>query len=275
MDLTRRMISAYSAGGKDYKVGDIVYVANGNICSIDREDWISTLGTPIGVVVIAKDFLPDKKCRIVSLMGCGEYAWDTSSGTDTTLTNYNVFPTSPSNAVVSNLSNNGCFATDYYSDIISYYDPESGYLTDSSSNYIISPYNQSGEYNNHLEVSASGYNNAFTDMDGKNNTLFLCNLGSRYKAANIAHNYTDGVSDLEWHLPSFGELGMWFARAKLVDESLQIIGAETLPRDIIQCSTEVSSTKVWTISAYKFTATATVVTQKNRTRIVRPFAIIE
>ena len=49
--------------------GDVAYWDGSKVKTTPLSNWSTSLGTPIGVVVVPEGFAPDGKVRIVSLMG--------------------------------------------------------------------------------------------------------------------------------------------------------------------------------------------------------------
>lgn len=50
-------------------VGDIAYFDDSKVRTCPLDDYDSSMGTAVGVVVIPNNFLPDRKARIISLKG--------------------------------------------------------------------------------------------------------------------------------------------------------------------------------------------------------------
>ena len=232
-------------------VGDVAYYTNGEIKTISKDKWNSSLGTPIGVVVIPSNFLPDGKARIVSLKAVNssgnastshEYMYWEQSGNyvDTTLTNYTKVPITNNTGSVSSSSNSyGYLPSDNFTGDTSFVDSNAKYYG-TDANKIPSPYNGS-EFNTDYSKDISGYNNALSDFNGLSNTQVLVGLGNDYVAANAAYNYSDGVSNTQWYLPSAGELGFMVARLKSINSTISQLGFVAVPSSYFWSSTEYSS----------------------------------
>lgn len=207
--------------------GDVAYRAKGGrIKTIDGDLWDSSLGTPIGVVVIPSGFAPDNGlARIVSLN------WASTSSVwgpyvDTNLTNRDTFPITD-NTSANNTGyeydpeyNSGHFPTDAESgNSKSFVDPEAYYVYGSSG--CPSPY-LGDTPNPAYYAEIPGYNNVLSDFSGKDNTDILVALGSEYKAANAARDYkAEGAKNIEWYLPAAGELGYLIARGYKINSVLE------------------------------------------------------
>jgi hypothetical protein len=71
--------------------------------------------------------------------------------------------------------------------------------------------------------------NALSDFNGFSNTQSLVDEGVQYHAAHACWNYKDSAnSNLQWYLPAMGELGYLVARYKVINESIQAVGATSL-----------------------------------------------
>ena len=256
--------------------GDVAYYTNGEIKTISASKWNSSLGTPIGVVVIPSNFLPDGKARIVSLKAVGSSGnastshlsmlWSNTS-TDTTLTNYTKVPITNNTGSVSSSSNSyGYLPSDKFTGDTSFIDSNAKYSTNDTIK-IPSPYNGS-EFNTDYSKTISG-NNTLSDFNGLSNTQVLVGLGSDYKAANAAYNYSDGVSNTQWYLPSAGELGFLVARFKAINSTISMLSGVAVPSNAFWSSTEYGSGRacyVGTVGGYVDS------NPKNSSSYVRPFA---
>ena len=231
-------------------VGDIAYWSNGNIKTTPLSSWSSSLGTPVGVVVIPSGFAPDGKVRLIGLKGVDSNGnqsdshqrlyWETSGNyVDTSLTNYNRFPTTDNAGSTSTGSNSyGYLPSDMFTGAQSYVDPEAKYY--GSSRLIPSPYLGDGP-NPEYYKEISGYNNALSDFNGLSNTQTLVGLGSDYEAANACWKYSDGVSNLQWYLPAMGELGYLMPRFNLINASLTAVDGVAVDSDCAFWSSSESS----------------------------------
>ena len=221
-------------------VGDIAYWSNGSIKTTQLSSWSSSLGTPIGVVVIPEGFAPDGKVRLIGLKPVDSNGnqsdshqylyWETSGNyVDTSLTNYNRVPTTDNAGSTSTGSDSyGYLPSDNFEGAQSYVDPEAKYK--GSSRLIPSPY-LGDSPNPEYYKTISGYNNAMSDFNGLSNTQTLVGLGSNYQAANAAWKYSDGVSNLQWYLPGMGELGYIMPRFNLINASLTAVGGVAVDGD--------------------------------------------
>ena len=261
-------------------VGDVAYYTNGEIKTISKDKWNSSLGTPIGVVVIPSNFLPDGKARIISLKAVnssGNASTSHSSmywgayGTDTTLTNYTKVPITNNTGSVSSSSNSyGYLPSDNFTGDTSFVDGSAKYNT-TGTNKIPSPYN-GNEFNTDYSKVISGYNNALSDFNGLNNTQVLVGLGSDYVAANAAYNYNDGVSNIQWYLPSMGELGFLVARFKTINNTISMLSGVAVPSYAFWSSTEYSSNYAYSVG----TGNGNVASDfKDGSIYVRPFALLD
>ena len=214
-------------------VGDIAYWSNGSIKTTPLSSWSTSLGTPVGVVVVPSGFAPDGKVRLIGLKPVDKNGnqsdshqslyWETSGNyVDTSLTNYNRVPTTDNAGSTSTGSDSyGYLPSDKFTGAQSYVDPEAKYK--GSSRLIPSPY-LGDSPNPEYYKTISGYNNAMSDFNGLSNTQTLVGLGSNYQAANAAWKYSDGVSNLQWYLPGMGELGYIMPRFNLINASLTAVG---------------------------------------------------
>ena len=256
--------------------GDVAYYTNGEIKTISKDKWNSSLGTPIGVVVIPSNFLPDGKARIVSLKAVNSSGNATTShssmkwgvsGTNTTLTDYTKVPITNNTGSVSSSSNSyGYLPSDNFTGDTSFVDSNAKYGT-TNTNKIPSPYN-GNEFNTDYSKDISG-NNALSDFNGLSNTQVLVGLGSGYVAANAAYNYSDGVSNIQWYLPSAGELGFMVARFKTINSTISMLSGVAVPSYYFWSSTEYSSSNAY----YVYTNPGYVRSNgKDNNNYVRPFA---
>lgn len=218
----------------------IAYIENGNIKTINNTDWDDSLGTPFGIVVIPSNILPDKQMRILNLDHVtGYFKW----GPD----DINALP---DHSGVYNIKS--AYQRDYYlpSDNFSDYQPNidtlSGYLYQSEYN-ITSPYLiDNTSFNPSYGLNYPAHKNALSDFNGYENTEILYNLGAEYQAANIAWNYNDGVTNLQWYLPSLGEQVFVMVRLKEINSILQKLNKAQIYND----SYYATSTEATTDSYY-------------------------
>lgn len=229
-------------------IGDIAYWNGRSVKTIPLSSWNTSLGTPIGVVVIPNRFLPDGKARIMSLTNMtyneNEYiAWDPTDDIDTPVINHNVL------ALTDN-EGSSLVGTDYYgylpSDrtddewlnaIQSYDDPLAKY-NEYADLFIPSPYLSNGIFNTAYAVELEG-GNALSDFNGLSNTQLLVNEGEQYHAAHACWNYKDNAnSNLKWYLPAIGELGFLMSRFELINNTLQRLSDMNVISDIVDIDNE-------------------------------------
>ena len=277
---------ADSIEGYDFIVtqvaGDVAYWDGTNIQTISKNSWNSSLGTPIGVVVIPSNFLPDGKARILSLKAVDSSGnattshsymyWEESGNyVDTTLTNYTKVPITNNTGSVSSSSNSyGYLPSDNFTGDTSFVDSSAKYGT-TNTNKIPSPYNGS-EFNTDYSKNISGYNNALSDFNGLSNTQILVGLGSDYVAANAAWKYNDGVSNTQWYLPSAGELGFMVARFKTINNTISQLGGVAVPSHRFWSSTEYSSDGAYNVLTSSGYVDSNL---KDLNNYVRPFALLD
>ena len=258
--------------------GDVAYYTNGEIKTISKDKWDSSLGTPIGVVVIPSNFLPDGMARIVSLKAVDSSGNATTShskmvwsntDTDTTLTNYTKVPiTNNTGSVSSSYNAWGYLPSDNFTGDTSFVDSTAKYGT-TNTNKLPSPYN-GNEFNTDYSKVISG-NNVLSDFNGLSNTQVLVGLGSDYVAANAAWNYSDGVSNTQWYLPSMGELGFIVARFKTINSTISMLSGVSVPSYTFWSSTEYSSIYTYYVRTDNGNVTDSY---KDGKYYVRPFALL-
>lgn len=230
-------------------------------------------------MVIPSNFLPDGKARILSLKAVDSNGNATTSHTyiawgsispDTTLTNYTKVPITNNTGSVSSSSNSyGYLPSDNFTGDTSFVDGSAKYNT-TNTYKIPSPYN-GNEFNTDYSKNISG-NNALSDFNGLSNTQVLVGLGSKYKAANAAWGYNDGVSNTQWYLPSTGELGFMVARFKTINNTISQLGGVAVPSSLFWSSTECNSYGVYCMNTYDGYVYGNV---KDYNGYVRPFAILD
>lgn len=254
------------------KAGDVVYYANGTLNVTPLASYDSSMGTAVGVIVIPEGILPDGKARFVALQDAtSSVAWS-PKGTDTSLTNYTKVPTTDNAGTTTTGSNTtGYLPSDntYFTGATSYVDPKTKYA--SKTPYIPSPYLEDGSLNPaYCEILSGG--NALSDFNGKSNTDALVALGTAYTAVNAAKNYSiDGI-DIDWYLPSAGELGFLVARFDTINESIAAAGGVAVRRgNYFWSSSEYDSNNVY----YVYTSNGNVnYFNKNYSSNVRSFAML-
>lgn len=279
------VIKPYIAPKIPISLGDVVYWDGSEVKTTPYSKWSTSLGTPVGVVVIPEGFAPDGKARITSLKYVDSNGNPSSSsyvgmkwgpyGTDTPLTNYNRVPTTDNAGSTSTSSSDyGYLPSDKFSGNQSFVDPEAYYDTFLNIPYSPSPYLEDGP-NPEYYKTISGYNNAFSDFNGLSNTQTLVSLGLDYVAANAAWKYKDGVSNLQWYLPAMGELGYIMARFNLINESLTAVGGVSYDDSFtVWSSTERNKNDVWFLCSSPYSYSETPSWYKSVTYVVRPFATI-
>ena len=259
-------------------VGDVVYW-NGKgleVISLDKfKDW---MGTPIGVCVVPTGFASDGKARMASLYGVDTDGNKVSSnvgmvwgprGVDTSLTNYNMVPTTDNNGSTSTGSNGyGYLPSDAFTSIQSFVDSKANYKDFTP--YIPSPY-LGDKPNSEYYKELSG-NNVLSDFSGPQNTQTLVNLSSEYIAANACWRYNDGSSNLQWYLPAMGELGFVMPRFNEINNTINSLGGFAVASDgLFWSSSEHNG------YAYRLVTYAGNVNDDNKDTnyYVRPFSIID
>jgi hypothetical protein len=209
-------------------VGDVAYWDGSSVKTTPLSSWNTSLGTPVGVVMIGEGFVPnDGRARIIALDNLGEMSWDNRENTpDTSLPNYRKLPTTDNMGSTTNgITDLGYLPSDKFTHTQSFVDPKAKY--GSMTPYIPSPY--LGDAPNPAYYQAIGGGNALSDFNGLSNTQTLVELGSTFEAANACWNYKDAAnSNLQWYLPAMGELGYLVARYKVINESIQAVGATSL-----------------------------------------------
>ena len=259
--------------------GDVAYWDGSSVKTTPLSSWNSSLGTPVGVVVVPKGFAPDGKARIVSLLyvdasgntstSYKSIKWGNTS-VDTELTNFNRVPTTDNTGSTSTGSNRyGYLPSDKFTRTTSFVDPKAQYS--STSNLIPSPYLGDGpnpEYNKGI----SGYNNVLSDFNGLSNTETLVGLGADYVAANAAYKYNDGTSNLQWYLPAMGELGYLMPRFNEINKTITALGGVAVD-GYYTCwsSSEYSMNYAYSLSTNAGEVTETV---RGINIHVRPFSIL-
>ena len=268
------------SGPVQYEVGDIIYKANNRLNKVHPDNWVESLGIPVGVVVIPSGFAPDGKARMLSLnwasssstssTSVSSMKWSTSP-TNTSLTKHNRVPTTDNAGSTTTGSNgNGYLPSDKFTGATSYVDSTAKY--NSTSNMIPSPY-LGDKPNPAYYAEISGYNNALADFDGKGNTDVLVALGSDYIAANAARTYkAAGAEEIEWYLPSMGELGYMMVRFNKIQDALAKVNAPRLDGySYYWSSSEYSSNNVRRVYTYNGYVNYS---NKGNSYYVRPFALL-
>ena len=242
---------------------DIAYWDGSKVKTVSQDNWNSSLGTPVGVVVIPSGMLPDGKARMIGLKYATAAGTSSDSslgmfwggyGTDTSLTNYTKVPTTDNAGSTSTGSNaNGYLPSDKFTGRTSFVDSTAKYSQ--TSNLIPSPYlgddkTFNPEYSKEI-LSGDTNVNVLSDFNGLSNTEYLVGLGNGYTAANAAHNYDGGVTgtDIQWYLPAMGELGFIMPRFNAINAAIQSVGGVAVYGDGgVWSSSEYSSNNVYTVT---------------------------
>ena len=221
------------------KVGDIAYWDGSSVKTVPLSSWNTSLGTPVGVVMIGSGFAPDGRVRIISLTNMSyngdEYImWDSEGGIDidSPAPNFEYVPTTDNaGSTTIGYSGYGVLPSDsdsFYGDV-SYVDGKTKYyatndeLMEWGEGIIPSPY--LGDVPNPAYYQAIEGGNALSDFNGLSNTQLLVSDGDNYHAAHACWNYKDAAnSNLQWYLPAMGELGYLMPRFKQINESIQAVG---------------------------------------------------
>ena len=262
--------------------GAIVYKSGSDLLTVDYTIWDSSMGTPVGILVIPEGFAPDGKARMLSLNWASSSSTSSTSassmkwgptGTDTSLTNHTKVPTTDNAGSTTTGSNNyGYLPSDKFTGATSYVDPTAKYRDTSYTPYIPSPY--LGDKPNPAYYAAiSGYNNALADFDGKGNTDVLVGLGADYVAANAARNYkAAGAEEIEWYLPAAGELGYMLPRFNKIQAALTKVNASQLDgSNGYWSSSEYSSSSAYYVSTFSGNVDDGY---EDNGSCVRPFALL-
>lgn len=273
--------------------GDIAYWDGSAVQCVSKTAWNSSLGTPVGVVVIPSGMLPDGKARILSLNVVDSNGnavsyleamnWNSSVKSaltwgdyniDTPLTNYTKVPITDNNDITTIDINHGDYlpSDNFSGGIQSFVDPKAKYSQSKPINLIPSPYLGDDTTQNPAYCEIISDNNALSDFNGLSNTQTLIGLESDYEPANACYNYKDGISNLQWYLPAAGELGFMMVRLKEINDTLNMLGATS----IFTHSDFWSSTEhCFRYAYYLYTYNGTVhYKHKHNLGYVRPFAVV-
>lgn len=255
---------------------DIAYWDGSSVKTTSKESWDSSLGTPIGVVVIASGVVPDGHARIVSLESITNNVWGYKTG-DTGLSYYYTnIPIIDDTGTITEYKQNGYIPSDKQTGQTSYTDPYAKYVDyPLYSRLIPSPYLSNGtanpDYYRNAKISPNSYKTVVGDLDGLNNTQDL--LKRDYSDAALkAWEYSDGASDIQWYLPAAGELGFLITRVVAINEILNMIGATPIKvAEKFWSSTEYSGEQAYRVDntdgqIYSY--------DKEKSAKIRPFALI-
>ena len=238
------------------QVGDIAYWDGSSVKTTPLSSWYSSLGTPVGVVMIGEGFAPDGKARIISLTnmtynGSEQIDWGGTVYTDSPVPNYKYIITTKNTDTTSfntycEYGNWVCFPTDRIeslptdanitqsiADPLSYYTMEISLKPSVASPYV-------GNKLNPIYIQEVENGNALSDFYGLSNTYILSNDEFKYTAAQVCWNYKDNAnSNLQWYLPALGELGILIARLGLINNSIVSVGGSEISGNImLSTSTE-------------------------------------
>lgn len=224
------------------------------------------------MVVIPKDFAPDGKIRIVS---CKSLEKKYSIGVlNKNLTSHKRVPITDNKNEYATLTGfSGYLPTDYLSGETSFVDEKVKYKN--STSMIPSPYfnnNPNPEYYKTIPE-----NNCFGDFNGLINTKGLIESISGYNAANAAYEFSDGVSNQQWYLPSMGELGYLIVRLKMINNTLILLNGDVIPAnytgsDILWSSTNYNTQNYCSVDVYNGEMHSTYTSGDG---IIRPFSLVD
>ena len=226
---------------------DIAYWDGSKVKTVSQDKWNTSLGTPVGVVVIPSGMLPDGKARIISLKSDVTKMWYPFE-TDTSLTNYTKVPITDNAGSTSTGSHRkGYLPSDMFTGATSFVDSTAKY---NGSSYLIpSPYlgdNKTFNPEYSKEILSGDTNvNCLSDFNGLENTRVLQGLGSDYQAAQYCWSYSDGKSNLQWYLPAAGELGFLVARCNAINASITAVGGSSVSSNVFWSSSEYASSHAY------------------------------
>lgn len=255
-------------------VGDVAYYNGTDVKTVPYSKYDSSLGTPIGVVVVPEGFATDGKVRIVALNDANSgntTMWGSQTYYD--IPKINNIATTDNISYDIQLSYGGKLPSDKFDGVVSYVDPISKYTSDanwSTYGYIPSPY-LNGVRNEYLtsKSSVSGGNAAaeFSDITSIDRLL---NKG--ITAARVAHGYSDGVTSTTWFLPQVGELLYIMPRFNVINETINLLGGVAIQSSASYWSATQKSNDVWVLNTGTGVFNGWSAPQK---LYVRPFAILE
>ena len=271
------------------EIGSIAYADSPNslkYCSPD--EWVSSLGTPVGVVAIPANFLPDSpEMRLIAIYSVDSAGTRNETGeTDSKwcsaitydipeLENYD--DGGPCLDVDSNTitGTNGDFlCSDKFSTQLNPYDPGYGWYSTGTS-IAPSPYKEDGSFNeqfiDNTFFPVRSMLNPHTDFKGKENTDILVGLGTAYAAANAARKYKAYDGDtLEWYLPSAGELAVFMHDFNKINAAIAKVGGVEMSSFYWSSSEQLTAFALF-LATYAGTLTSEF---KFYNYYVRPFAQI-
>ena len=274
------------------EVGSIAYVdSSSNLKYCSPDDWESSLGTPVGVVAIPANFLPDSpEMRLIAIYGIDSAGTRNETGQTKSrwcsaatydipeLDNY--YSYGPCLDVDSNAitGHNGYYlCSDNFKAKPNPYDTGYGWRYTTETSIAPSPYKEDGSFNeqfiDNTFFPVDGRLNPFSDFKGKENTDILVRLGTAYTAANACRKYKAYNNDtLEWYLPSIGELAVYFHDFKKINAAI----AKAEGFQMVTESYYWSSSEYWTYEALHLKTYTGYLYYGNKSAYcyVRPFAQI-
>ena len=255
--------------------GDVAYWDGSKVKTTPLSKWNTSLGTPVGVVVVPEGFAPDGKVRIIGLKPVDSNGNQSNShvsmkwapyGTDIILTNFTKVPTTDNAGSTSSGSgSDGYLPSDSFTGATSFVDPKAKYY--GRTPYVVSPY--LGDTPNPEYYKVISGNNALSDFNGLSNTQTLVGLEIGYTAATACWKHNDGVSNLQWYLPAMGELGYLMPRFNEINNTITTLGGVALANKDFWSSSEYNSDTAYFLSTSKGYV---FYYNKNYMNNVRPFS---
>lgn len=273
-------------------VGDVAYYDGTPVIKyISIDEWDTSLGNPIGVVVIPGKILPDQRARIVSLfsvdingnkstnLAAPTMSIDPYGNIELDAIKYGAVPITDNTTSESNSYSSvyGTLPTDRTNNgILSVVDPYAYYGSTGAGRYAPSPYKGNNYTLNKdyckIITNESGYiiNNALSDFNGLSNTE-NCNR-SPFEAAWL---YKDGYSNKQWYLPSAGEIGFLGVRLNQINEIVKQLGGVSMIYNYTRfwTSTYHNKGKVYSLDVSS-SAPSITPSSTNYSNSVRPFALL-
>lgn len=252
----------------------IAYNINGVVNYADYDEYDVSMGSPVGIIVIPKDFLPDGKARMMHLYNIDANGSVSNTAikfstvsVDSSLTNFNKVPTTDNLGSTTTGTNNfGYLPSDAFvgHGAQSFVDPKAYY---NYTDYLIpSPY-LGDTMNPEYSKSITGYTNCMSDLDGLKNTNTFSKLGSNYTSAKAVAKLTDRT----WYIPAIGELGFVLARLGEINTALQKCEGHVFVDSVSYwSSTERDASNMF----YLYTAFGVGYTKKTNSCYLRPFTKI-
>ena len=270
-------------------LGDVAYYDGTPVIKyISIDKWNTSLGNPIGVVVIPGKMLPDQRARIVSLfsvdnngnkstnLAAPKMSIDAYADIELDAIKYGAVPITDNTTSESKSYSPvyGTLPTDKTSTIVSVVDPYAYYDSSDNGRYAPSPYKGNNYTLNKdyckviTDESGNRINNALSDFNGLSNTK-NCNR-TPFEAA---WNYNDGYSNKQWYLPSAGEIGFLGVRLNQINEIVKQLGGVSM---IYNYTTFWTSTYHDKGKVYGFSTSLPSITPSltNYSNSVRPFALL-